>query len=422
MLLLLTGRKFLAMNKLLQINICSNVLSTGKICEDIAKKSQQHGWDTFIAYGNSHKDSVSVEYKIAGKWNKYLHYLEHKLFDREGFGSRLVTYRMIKWINKVKPDVIHLHNIHDHYLNYPLLFEYLAKIDIPVVWTQHDCWAFTGGCMYYDLQNCDKWKTGCKNCSEHRAFLCDATEKQFALKRKLLSKIKNLTYVSVSDWLGSALKDSHQKDRPIMTIHNGIDISLFKPVVESSNGSNGSEDPSFDKVRKRGKYRIIGVAAVWDKRKGLEDFIKLRSLLPNNYEITLVGLTPKQVKSLPFGVKGITRTTNVQELVHLYSGSDVFVNPTYSDNFPTTNIESLACGTPVITYRTGGSPEAVDSKTGMVIEQGNVTALANAIMQMRENPLSSADCRKRAEELFDKDKCFEKYVELYENLLNEKQK
>lgn len=403
------------MNKLLQINICSNVLSTGKICEDIAKISQRHGWDTFIVYGNSHRDSISVEYKVAGKWNKYLHYLEHKLLDREGFGSRLVTYRTIKWINKVKPDIIHLHNIHDHYLNYPLLFEYLAKADIPIVWTQHDCWAFTGGCMYYDLQNCDKWKTGCTNCSEHRAVLCDTTEKQYTLKRELLSKIKDLTYVPVSDWLGAALRESHQKERPIVTIHNGIDISLFKPVkaVEKYEEVKQSKDCC--------RFRIIGVAAVWDKRKGLEDFIRLRLMLPDDYDITLVGLAPEQIKVLPPGIKGITRTTNVQELVKLYSVSDVFVNPTYSDNFPTTNIEALACGTPVITYKTGGSPEAVDSKTGMVIEQGNLNALANAIMWMRENPLFSADCRKRAEELFDKDKCFEKYVELYEELLNGKE-
>ena len=156
---------------------------------------------------------------------------------------------------------------------------------------------------------------------------------------------------------------------------------------------------------------------MWDARKGLGDFIKLHSLLPSDFEITLVGLTEKQLKKLPQVIIGITRTSNVTELAGLYSKSDVFVNPTYSDNFPTTNIEALACGTPVITYRTGGSPEAVDERTGVVIEQGNVEALAEAILKMKEQPLSSGACRKRAEEFFDKDKCFTKYISLYEKIL-----
>lgn len=394
------------MPKLLQINICNAMLSTGKIAEDISKVAICHGWDTYTAWGRFAKPSVSTQFQVGGKFNTYMHYLAHKLFDREGLVSKCATKNLIKRIDEIKPDIIHLHNIHDHYMNYPLLFEYLSKADIPVVWTQHDCWAFTGGCMYYDLQNCDKWKSQCRNCPEHRALLGDTTEKQFALKRDLLAKIKNLTYVPVSDWLGESLLESHQKNRPIITIHNGVDVGLFKPV-EKTNQSN--------------KFTILGVAAVWDKRKGLDDFIQLRSMLSiEDYDITLVGLTEKQIKSLPYGIKGITRTTNVQELVQLYSDADVFVNPTYSDNFPTTNLEALACGTPVITYKTGGSPEAIDENTGAVVEQGNVSALSEKIKEFQVLGFKQkhlADCRKRAEEHFDKDKCFEKYIELYNELL-----
>ena len=379
------------------------MLSTGKIAEDISKVAIRHGWDTYTAWGRFAKPSVSTQFKVGGKLNTYLHYAAHKLFDKEGLVSKCATNKLIRRIEEIKPDIIHLHNIHDHYLNYPLLFEFLAKADVPVVWTQHDCWAFTGGCMYYDLQNCDKWKSACNNCPEHRALLGDTTEMQFALKRDLLAKIKRLAYVPVSDWLGDSLRESHQKNRPIITIHNGVDVSLFKPVEKST---------------KNNIFTILGVAAIWDKRKGLNDFVRLRSMLPTeDYDMTLVGLTEDQIKNLPSGVKGISRTTNVNELVQLYSDADVFVNPTYSDNFPTTNIEALACGTPVITYKTGGSPEAVDEKTGVVIEQGNIDALADAIKQMKEKPLSSIDCRKRAEEHFDKDKCFEKYIELYNELL-----
>lgn len=390
------------MSKLFQINICSAVLSTGKIAEDISKVAIRHGWETYTAWGRFAKPSVSTQIHVGSKLDTYVHFAAHKLFDCEGLASKLATNRLIKQIEDVKPNVIHLHNIHDHYLNYPLLFKYLATLDTPVVWTQHDCWAFTGGCMYYDLQGCEKWKTGCRDCPEHRALLYDTTEKQYALKRELLSEIKNLTYVPVSDWLADALRESHQKKCSIVTIHNGIDIKLFKP--------------SCSKVVD-GHFRIIGVAAIWDKRKGLEDFIRLRRLLPPEYEITLVGITPKQKNLLPNGIKGITRTTNIQELVQLYSESDVFVNPTYSDNFPTVNLEALACGTPVITYRTGGSPEAVDEKTGVVIEQGDVDGLAETINKMKEHPLSAENCRNRAEECFDKDKCFGKYIELYEELL-----
>lgn len=169
--------------------------------------------------------------------------------------------------------------------------------------------------------------------------------------------------------------------------------------------------------RNDGKFRILGVALGFSGRKGLDDFNKLREILPDNYEITMVGLIGDEINKILPGIRGIARTSTVDELVNLYNEADVYINPTYSDNFPTTNIEALACGTPVITYKTGGSPEAVDSKTGVVIEQGNVTALANAIMQMKDHPLSSADCRKRAEECFDKDKCFEKYIALYEEIL-----
>lgn len=379
------------------------MLSTGKIAEDISKVAIRHGWETYTAWGRFAKSSVSTQIRIGSKMDTYMHYAAHRLFDREGLMSKGATRELIKQIEQIKPDVIHLHNIHDHYLNYPLLFEYLGKADIPVVWTQHDCWSFTGGCMYFDLLNCDRWKSGCVNCPEKRALFANNAVKQFQNKQELLAKINSLTFVPVSEWLARLMKNSVQGHRNITTIHNGIDLNVFKPRQKTSSA----------------KFNILGVAAVWHKRKGFDDFIKLRELLPEDYNITLVGLSPEQVKKLPVGIKGITRTSNLDEMVQLYSDTDVFVNPTYSDNFPTTNIEALACGTPVITYNTGGSPEAVDSKTGVVIEQGNINALADTIMNMRDYPLSSEDCRKRAEEKFDKEHCFEEYIDLYNKLLKE---
>lgn len=392
------------MLKLFQINVVSNMLSTGKICEDIAKVAQTKGWQTYIAYGRWAKPSVSEARRVGNNWDMYMHYAGHRFFDCEGLGSERATKNLICWIDEIRPDIIQLHNIHDHYLNYPILFDYLSNLNTPVVWTQHDCWAYTGGCVYHDLYNCDQWREGCEGeCPNRRALFCNKSAKQYALKQQLFSKVKNLTLVPVSNWLGDLLKQSYLKDRRIITIHNGIDIRRFHVS---------------DLSRESCAFNILGVASVWDARKGLPDFIKLRSMLHSDFSITLVGLTQKQVKALPAGIKGITRTSNIEEMVQLYSDADVFVNPTYSDNYPTTNLEAMACGTPVITYRTGGSPEAVDEQTGVVVEQGNVDALADAIRKMKANPLSSEACRKRAEELFDKDKCFEKYIELYEEIAN----
>ncbi len=390
------------MPKLLQINVVSNMLSTGKICEDIATVAISYGWESYIAYGRWAKPSVSHDRRVGGQLDMYEHYAEHRLFDNEGLASRRATKKLIKWIDEIKPDLIQLHNIHDHYLNYPILFKYLATLEIPIVWTQHDCWAFTGGCTYFDLYNCWKWKTICSECPEKRAIFCDRSKYQFNLKKQLIESVKRLTFVPVSNWLGDLIKESFHSKREVFTIHNGIDLSQFKPLPKTASDN---------------KFRIIGVAAVWHKRKGLDDFFKLRSMLSEDYEITLVGLNKKQIASLPEGIKGITRRSNTNEMVQLYSNADIFVNPTYSDNFPTTNIEALACGTPVITYNTGGSPESIDSKTGYVIKQGDLTCLANCIMQMNDKMLSSVDCRKRAELKFDKDKCYAKYVDLYNHLL-----
>lgn len=391
------------MPKLFQINVVSNMLSTGKIAEDISKVCMKQGWDCYMAYGRwSKPGSVAKEIKIGPMLNTYEHYIENKLFDNEGLASRFVTKKLIKEIDRIAPNIIHLHDIHDHYLNYPILFKYLASIETPVVWTQHDCWAFTGGCMHFDVLKCNKWKTECENCIEKRALFCDKSNLQFHLKAEAFNKVKSLTFVPVSDWQSALMKESMHKNRSIITIHNGIDISRFRPVKRQN--------------QKTG-FSIIGVAAVWNKFKGLDDFKRLRAMLPLDIRITLVGLSEKQIKELPEGVKGITRTTNVEELVQLYSDADVFVNPTYSDNFPTTNIEALACGTPVITYKTGGSPEAIDTNTGIVVPQGDLDALVAAIMKLKNEPLSSLACRERAILHYDKDKCFDKYLQLYNKLL-----
>ncbi len=388
--------------KLLQISSAVNWGSIGKIAEQIGLKAMEYGWESYIAYGRKeyHNPSKSKLIKVGNQLNVYEHYIENRLFDNEGLASRIPTKKFIKQIEEIKPDIIHLHNIHDHWLNYKILFEYLNTINTPVVWTFHDCWAFTGHCMHFVHSNCNKWKTMCSTCQQKGVFL-DNSFRNYNLKSCLFTN-NNLIIVSVSQWMAEFVKESFLKDKTIKVIQNGVDVKIFTPTNKKNND----------------KFTILAVSNVWNKSKGLYDIFKLRELLPAEYEIVIVGLSVKQIKDLPLGIKGIQRTQNIQELVNLYSMSNVFVNPTYADTFPTVNIEALACGTPVITYKTGGSPEAIDDKTGVIVEQGNVNALADAIKQIKDTPFSSQDCRQRAVEFYDKNICFAKYIDLYNELLN----
>ena len=395
------------MPTLLQINVTANWGSTGKIAEAIGQSAMKRGWNSYIAYGRKMTTSKSNLVKVGSKMDNYIHFAYNYLLDMEGRSSDRATKALVRRITEIKPDVVQLHNIHDHFLNYAILFEYLNQTEIQVVWTFHDCWAFTGHCYHFVHQNCMKWQTECGKCVQRNRFV-DRSRENFLLKKSLFSKCKNLTIVPCSDWLSSLVKKSFLKDKRIEVIKNGVDLSVFKQTTSNTQSSPLNRP-----------FRIIAVSNVWMAYKGELDIYKLREMLPKEeYKITMVGLSTDQVKNLPAGIHGILRTQTAQELAQLYSESDVLINPTYADTFPTVNLEALACGIPIITYRTGGASEAVDEKTGVVIEQGNVAALAKAIINLKEQPLSSTACRKRAEEHFDKNKCFDKYIDLYECLLN----
>lgn len=393
------------MHKLLQINVTCNWGSTGKIAESIGNAAIRNGWESYIAYGRMNTPSKSHMIKVGSNFDTYIHYAYDRFMDKEGLSSKTATHKLVKQIKKIKPDVVQLHNIHDHFLNYQILFEYLNQTDIKVFWTFHDCWVFTGHCYHFVEVDCMKWQSECDGCPDRYKFI-DRSRKNFLLKKSLFSCNNNLTIVPCSDWMGDFVKQSFLKDKRVHVIHNGIDISTFKPLP--------------DIKKNDGKFRVIAVSNVWQAYKGIYDIFKIREMLSDDFEITMVGLSAEQVKKLPEGIRGIQKTQNVQQLVELYNEADVLINPTYADTFPTVNLEALACGTPVITYLTGGSPEAVDEKTGVVVEQGSTMGFVNAILYMYENPLSSEDCRKRAEEYFDKNKCFGEYIHLYEDVLNGK--
>lgn len=382
--------------------------STGKIAEDIGKLAIDDGWESWIAYGRGNPSSSSNLIRIGSDFDMYMHAIQSRLLDNQGLASRNATRRFLGQVSKINPDIIHLHNIHGYFLNYPLLFDFLKEANKPVIWTLHDCWPFTGHCAHYDFVKCSKWETGCHNCPQPniypKSIFRDNSRENYKQKKQSFVGVKNMTLVPVSDWLKGELSNSFLSDYRIQTIHNGIDMSVFTPAQV-----NKKDETS--KV-------ILGVASVWDKRKGLEEFVKLRKLLPDNYVIVLVGLSQDQISTLPDGITGIRRTENVQQLADLYSMADVFVNPTLEDTFPTTNLEALACGTPVITYRTGGSPEAIDEKTGAVVDYQDVKSLSEKIQEVCESNLFNRyDCRSRAENNYDRMKVFKEYINLYNSLL-----
>ena len=315
---------------------------------------------------------------------------------------------MISKIKDINPDIIHLHNIHGYYINYLLLFDFLKEWGGNVIWTIHDCWAFTGHCAYYDYAKCEKWTKLCYDCPELKSYpkslWKDNSKQNYIMKKKTFLHLPKLTLVPVSYWLENEISKSFLGDYSIHTIHNGIDTQIFHPQNKD--------------ILSNKNIIILGVASVWDRRKGLMDFFKLRSILPKEFQIVLVGLSDNQISCLPPGVKGVKRTDSLNELVKLYDMADIFINPTYEDNFPTTNIEALSCGTPVITYNTGGSTEAIDNDTGIIVEKGDVLGLARAIdiILNTQDKYTSSLCRQRAVKNFDKCNQFSKYLNLYMSL------
>ncbi len=402
------------MPRLLQINITANWGSHGRIAEEIGQLAIQNGWESYIAYGRWANPSQSHLIKIGSMWDERLHGLQSRLLDNHGLASKTATKKLICAIKEIKPDLIHLHNIHGYYLNYPLLFDFLSNANVPVVWTLHDCWTMTGHCSHFMISGCEKWKTECYDCCELKeypsAWLMDNSRNNYKQKKYWFNIISDLTFVPVCDWLSGVVADSFLKGNKKRRIYNGIDISVFKPKIKSTVSDNCAK-----------KFRIIAVASKWTDRKGLSDILQMRGLLGEDYQFTLVGLTKKQCENLPSDIDGIVRTNSVRELAELYSSADVFINPTYEDNFPTTNIEALACGTPVITYRTGGSPEAIDENTGMVVEVGDINGLVAGIKKLCLSDHKEETrrlCRERAVKYFNKNDRYREYLDLYQSLLN----
>ncbi|HJA93702.1 MAG TPA: glycosyltransferase [Candidatus Eisenbergiella merdipullorum] len=399
--------------KVVLINTVANTGSTGKIVTALYRKLEQESEDACIVYGRGKCNPSIKSYKTGSGVDFLLHVLRNFFRGESGFGSEAATRKLIAYLEEEKPDIIHLHNIHGFYLQCEILFEYIKRRNIPVIWTLHDCWPFTGHCAFFDHAGCRKWETGCERCERHRsaypyALFCDNSREAYARKKAAFQGVKDLTVVTPSRWLKGLVKKSFLMDYPVKVIYNGIDLKAFFP-------EKGRKAPS-------GRYLILGVANVWEKRKGLAYFKKLAKMLDERYRIVLVGLNIFQrigLKAAGYSrITAMGRTQSAEELRRLYGSAAVYVNTTLEDNFPTTNLEALSCGTPVITFRTGGSPESVDEDCGIVVEKGNVEELKAAVEEICAHP-ERYPAEKVAEKAqsFRKERMAEDYIKLYRKKL-----
>ncbi len=394
--------------KILEIN-STNYGSTGNIMLQIADTARRKGHTVITccpASRDNKKKSVENQWLIGSRFSRNVHL---KLFEYTGFNgcfSIISTFSFLHKMKRFKPDIIHLHNLHNCYINLPLLFKYIKKQKIKTIWTLHDCWAFTGQCPYFELAKCDKWKNGCHDCSQINVYpvsKVDRTRIMWKLKRKWFTGVEDMTIVTPSEWLAGLVRQAYLKEYPVKVIHNGIDLNVFHPVESDFRQKHHLED----------KYILLGVAFGWGKRKGLDVFIELSKRLDERFQIVLVGTNDKIDKQLPANIISIHKTNNQQELAEIYSAADLFVNPTREENYPTVNMESIACGTPVLTFNTGGSPEIPDDKTGYVVDVEDIDEMEKQIIKIcTDNVFSMNDCLKRAYS-FDKTAKFNEYVRLY---------
>lgn len=395
---------------ILQINSVCGIGSTGRIATDIHSLLQSQGHQSTIAYGRNPARGCDNTIRIGNSLDNFVHVAFTRIFDSHGFGSAAATKKLISRIKALNPDVIHLHNVHGYYLHIGLLFDFLKKLSKPVIWTLHDCWPFTGHCAYFDFVGCERWRSQCYNCplkSEYpKSLVLDRSRWNYQQKMMIFTKVPKLTIVTPSKWLAALVRNSFLKEYPVAVINNGIDLNVFHPI---------SSD-----FRKRymleNQFIILGVANPWSERKGYQYILDFAKRLRPDETIVLVGVSAEQIKHLPEGIIGIPKTNNAVELAEIYSSADLFINPTLEDNFPTTNIEALACGTPVITFDSGGSPECIDEKSGFVIKKFDLEGLLNAIKTVKENGKShySKYCQDLAKNLYNKDVKFAEYISLYQ--------
>lgn len=335
---------------IVQINTCPNG-STGRIMFSIHYKNLELGHKSYVVWGRGRASNNNNEICIYNRIGVLFHKIYSFLFGKQGFASKRATRDLIKKLDIIKPDIVHLHNLHGNYLNIEELFNYLIIKGIRILWTFHDCWPITGRCAHFDSIKCYNWENGCGKCPNRFLYpvsLLDCSKNNYKRKKELFLNA-NMEIVVPSAWLYDIIKKSYLNIYPVTIINNGINIEMFKNTTGSFRNVHNILN----------KKMILGVSSPWSQKKGFNDFIELSKIINEDYVIVMVGLTEKEIKRLPKNVIGIKRTESQKELAELYSTADLFLNPTYEDNYPTVNLEAISCGTPVLTYKTGGSAEFI---------------------------------------------------------------
>lgn len=363
--------------KVLLINSVCGIKSTGRICTDLAKKFDEAGHEVKIAYG---RECVIEEYqnyavRIGTDLDNKISAIHTRFTDKHGFANKKATKKFLAWAEEYHPDLLWLHNLHGYYINIELLFQWIkSHPEMQVKWTLHDCWAFTGHCSYFTAVKCEQWRKHCLYCLQKKEYpssiIKDNCRKNFDRKKIAFTGVNNMILITPSQWLADLVKLSFLGEYSVEVHYNAIDTNVFKPTTGDFRKRYGLQD----------KIVVLGVASTWSKRKGLEDFIKLSTMLDDRYSIVLVGLSKKQERHVPEKIVKISRTDSAKELAEIYTAADVFVNLTYEDNYPTVNLEARACGKKVVTYNSGGSPESAGADA-FIVESGDIVSIANEIMK-----------------------------------------
>lgn len=404
--------------KILQLNITYGVGSTGKIVSDLVDVIDNHNDEAYVAYGYFHND-VQNAYKIKldGKIQIALELLYTKITGYHGFTSKIATYKLIEWIKKINPDLIHLHNVHTGYINIRIFFDFLKDYNKPIVWTIHDCWSFTGHCSYYSNLKCDKWKTECRECPSKNEFpkklFFDRSNTQYKIKKSLFTNLENVQLITPSTWLAKEVSISFLNKFPVKSIPNGINCNLYKYTNSNFKIQHAIEN----------KKILLGVAANWSERKGLHIFEELANIISDEYIIVLIGLNNKQKNKVTDKILKIDRTNSIKELVEIYSSAFIYINASVQETMGMTTVEAMACGTPTIVFNATAVPEVVDEKTGYVVKTNDIHGILEGINYIEHSDIDyGITCPSHVKKNYNSIFQYQKYYELYQNIINVKTK
>jgi len=397
--------------KVLQINIFNTNGSTGRIVRGICDALQTCGHEAYTAYAKGEPTNEN-NYKIQTEFGYNFSIIQTRILGKHGFFDVSHTKKLINWIRHIAPDIIHLHNIHGHYINIEILLQFLKEYRRPVIWSLHDCWAFTGHCAHFDYIGCEKWKTLCHDCPQLAYYpitwFFDKTASIYKRKKEIITGAQNIRFVVPSKWMLGCVGQSYLQGMEVHMIPNGIDTKLFAPTESDIKGQLGIED----------KKMLLGVAFAFNERKGVDYFNKLAELLPEDHKLVLLGVEERHKHFFNYKIMILHRTNSEIEMAKVYSSADVYINPTLEETQGMTNIEALSCGVPVVTFDSGGSPECITKMTGKVVDRGNIEGFYRAALDLADKKTEySRHCREYAVSNCDKKRQNERYLRLYKEVL-----